>query len=367
MSPNKSEIKSGAESELKIGFEPLADSDFDSIFGEIEDHLAKEDFKEAHTQLVDMAEMMAGKIKSKTKEPVSDLEKTEAMGSFRGLLRAISVDALDNIEAISEAETAEELVSVENKIKKPRFSDRLEKLLKSGHLEVEKKLGAGGMGEVYAAEHEYLGPRAVKILQMKDSLGRDISVSPTVLEKLRQEMKILAKLDHPNIVKIFDANINEAGAYIALEKVDGIDLREYIKPVITGTFPVDKALEMFEGIAKAVQYIKEQNFVHRDIKPANILLPEDPETKTIEFQKAKLADFGLSEVKKDIPDLEPKGYKEGTPLYSSPEQFLGKDLDTKSDVYSLGATMYEVLTGKKPIEAKTIPEMTTRVRFEKPK
>jgi len=194
-----------------------------------------------------------------------------------------------------------------------------------------EEIGRGGMGIVYKATDNILErPVAFKVLPAT------LKEHPQALKNFFREAKSAAKLNHPNIVTVYDAG--EAGGtyYIAMELVDGETIKEILNR--EGKLPLRAMLMISGQICKALDYAHQRKIVHRDIKNSNVMWTPD--------KQVKLMDFGLAKVIEEV-----KGYQtiaSGTPYYMSPEQALGRNIDHRTDLYSLGVTMFEMVTGKLP-------------------
>jgi serine/threonine protein kinase len=205
-----------------------------------------------------------------------------------------------------------------------------------GNYKILEKLGAGGMGIVYKALDKNLEQmRALKVLN--PFYVDDNSFN----KRFRVEAKNLAKLDHPNIVRIFALDIHEAlGPFIVMEYVDGKTLKDWIEK--SGRIEYPQAIKIFKQVLSAIQYAHDQGIIHRDIKPSNIMLDRD--------RKVKITDFGLAKNLLDPTKTMTLGTA-GTLYYMSPEQVLGMgEEDWRSDIYALGITFYEILAGRTPFE-----------------
>jgi serine/threonine protein kinase/tetratricopeptide (TPR) repeat protein len=201
------------------------------------------------------------------------------------------------------------------------------------HYKILEKLGEGGMGVVYKAEDTKLGrPVALKFLPA--SLADD----PQTRERFAREARAAAALNHPNICTIHEVDEQEGRAFIVMELVQGIDLRTKIR---SGPLELGDALDIAVQIAEGVARAHEAAIVHRDIKPANVMVTPDG--------RVKIMDFGLARLG-GCADLTTTGTTVGTAAYMSPEQVRGHDVDHRSDIWSLGAVLYEMLTGKKPFQ-----------------
>ena len=210
-------------------------------------------------------------------------------------------------------------------------------------LRIERVIGSGGMGAVYrAVQVELDRPVAVKILP------QHLSGDPRFVERFRREAKALAKLDHPNIVRVFDSGIVDGMCYITMELVEGTNLREAMQ---ADAIDPEAVLRIIPAICDGLAYAHDVGIVHRDIKPENILLAEGG--------KIRIADFGLAKLTDSDPaydaSLTHTGTRLGTPRYMAPEQYDGGKVDRRADIYSLGVVLYEMLTGEVPMGSFAMP------------
>jgi len=217
-----------------------------------------------------------------------------------------------------------------------------------GKYKLIRKLGEGGMGVVYLAQQQHPIKREVAIKVIK--LGMD---TKRVIVRFEAERQALALLDHPNIAHVYDAGTTEAGRpYFAMEFVEGMPITDYCDQ---HKLTIKERLSLFKQVCQAVQHAHQKGIIHRDIKPSNILVSgRDGEAipKIIDFGVAKAVDEPLTELTLKTED----SHLLGTPEYMSPEQadMVGKDIDTRSDVYSLGVLLYVLLTGVLPFDSRTL-------------
>jgi eukaryotic-like serine/threonine-protein kinase len=218
---------------------------------------------------------------------------------------------------------------------------------------VEKVLGGGGMGEVYLATQVSLN-RSVAIKVLKS----DFASNPTYLGRLKTEATAVAKLNHANIVHVYTLGCVDDVNFIAMEYVQGTNLKEYI--VKKGALDLSLAYSIMRQTGQAIAAAGEVGLIHRDVKPENILLTKKG--------KVKVADFGLCRDQEGQGlHLTQSGVTMGTPLYMSPEQAQGHDVDHRSDLYSLGVTFYHMLTGMPPFQAETALALALKQVREAPR
>jgi tRNA A-37 threonylcarbamoyl transferase component Bud32 len=212
---------------------------------------------------------------------------------------------------------------------------------KLGDFQLLHRLGQGGMGQVYLAEQVSLKRKvALKILRP------DLAANPTSLERFKAEALAVARATHANIVQVYAINEAEGLHYMALEYVEGRNLREFLEK--KGPPEVLVSLSIMRQVAAALQRASELGIIHRDIKPENILLTRKGEVK--------VADFGLSRIFAEDGQplhLTQSGVTMGTPLYMSPEQVEGKPVDFRTDIYSFGVTSYHLLSGQPPFRGQS--------------
>src|SRR6266511_110883 len=222
-------------------------------------------------------------------------------------------------------------------------SDTLLNTLFDGRYRIVRKLGTGGMANVYLAEDEVLGRRvAIKILNDRHA-GDDQFV-----ERFRREAKNAASLSHPNIVSIYDRGEAEGTYYIAMEYLDGRSLEELI--VARGPAPVHVAVDYARPILAAIRFAPRHGIVHRDIKPHNVLVDGEGRLKVTDFGIARAGASQMTEAGSII----------GTAQYLSPEQAKDAPVDQTSDLYSVGVVLYELLTGVVPFSGDTPVEIAMK-------
>ena len=210
--------------------------------------------------------------------------------------------------------------------------------LLGGRYKLGEMIGTGGMADVYVAEDTRLA-RQVAVKVLRSDLARD----PSFVARFRKEALAAAALNHPGIVAVYDSG-EEPAPYIVMELISGHTLRELIHK--GERVPLSRALEIGEGILAALEYSHQSGIVHRDIKPANIMITDNGDVKVMDFGIARaLADLGAT--------LTSTWNVVGTAQYLSPEQALGEVADLRSDIYSTGCLLYEVLTGKPPFTGET--------------
>jgi eukaryotic-like serine/threonine-protein kinase len=231
---------------------------------------------------------------------------------------------------------------------------------KLGPYEIQSLLGSGGMGEVWRALDTRLG-RDVAIKVLPATLANDADR----LRRFEQEARTIATLSHPNILGIHDIGTHEGSPFLVSEFLDGQTLREKIE---TGPLPTRRAIEYALGIAEGLAAAHDKGIVHRDLKPENIFITRDGRVKVLDFGLAKLVsqdDIHASATTLTSPATLP-GMVMGTVGYMSPEQVRGEPIDARSDIFSFGAVLYEMLTGKRAFKRDTSAETMTAILREEP-
>jgi serine/threonine-protein kinase len=218
-----------------------------------------------------------------------------------------------------------------------------------GRYQVEKELGKGAMGVVYLGRDPKINRVvAIKTMALKDEFEAD--ELKDVKERFFREAETAGRLNHPNIVTIYDAGEEHDLAYIAMEFLHGHDLARYVKP--DALLPVPKVVQIVFKAAVALNYAHQHNVVHRDIKPANIMY--EPESGAL-----KITDFGIARITDSSKTK--TGTVLGTPTYMSPEQVAGKKVDGRSDLYSLGVMFYQMLSGVAPFRADSMASLMYKI------
>src|SRR6266576_3444563 len=236
-----------------------------------------------------------------------------------------------------------------------------------GHYKLLQQIGEGVCGVVYMAEQEAPVRRRVALKIIKPGMDTN-----NVMARFEAERQALALMDHPNIAQVFDAGATESGrSYFVMELVRGVKISDYCDQ---NALKTSARLEMFLDVCDAVQHAHQKGIIHRDLKPSNVLVTTLPSGKPL----AKVIDFGIAKATTDQRLTDKTLFTAfelliGTPAYMSPEQaaLSSVDVDTRSDIYSLGVLLYELLTGKPPFDAEDLlkvglDEMRRIIREDEP-
>ena len=223
--------------------------------------------------------------------------------------------------------------------------------IKFGRYEVVGEIGRGSMGVVYKARDPVIG-RLVAVKSIPETFGLATGKREEFVKRLRQEAMTAGRLSHPNIVIIYDVGEVESGPFIAMEHLDGVTLRD----VITAQKRVSllQLQEIVSQVGEGLDYAHSKAIVHRDIKPANIMIVAD--------NRVKIMDLGIARL--PMSELTREGKLVGSPSYMSPEQLSGETIDGRSDLFSLGVCIYQLMTFKKPFPGDSINEICYKIVHE---
>lgn len=208
-------------------------------------------------------------------------------------------------------------------------------------------LGRGGMGEVYKAEDLKL-TQTVALKFLPEHFAEDAAAH----ERFISEVRTARQVSHPNVCRVFDIGEVDGAQFLSMEFIDGDDLSSLLRRI--GRLPPDKALEIARQLCAGLHAVHQAGILHRDFKPANVMIDGRG--------KARLTDFGLAGLESELKE----GAIAGTPAYMSPEQIAGRELTTKSDIYSLGLVLYEVFTGKRAFTGDTVGELLSKHKTSAP-
>ena len=204
-----------------------------------------------------------------------------------------------------------------------------------GNYRIVEEIGSGGMGVVYKAVDMHLD----RVVAIK-ALNPEFSGNPALLERFRAEARAQAQLNHPNLATLYAFLVQDDIAYMVMEFIDGETFHAMVAN--RGAIPAEEAVPLFRQALAGIGHAHSHGIIHRDIKPSNIMVNRDGVVKVMDFGLAKVGgDHGMTRT----------GVRLGTAYYMSPEQILVKPVDIRSDIYSLGATLYEMLTGQAPFRA----------------
>jgi serine/threonine protein kinase len=232
---------------------------------------------------------------------------------------------------------------------------------KLGPYEIQSLIGAGGMGEVYRAHDSRLDRTvAIKVLPPSYSADRDR------LQRFAQEARAAAALNHPNILSIFDIGDNHGSPYVVSELLEGETLREALK---RGRISIRKATDYALQVARGLAAAHDKGIIHRDLKPENLFITNDGRIKILDFGLAKLIRAESGRESGDAPTIQAAtepGVVMGTVGYMSPEQVRGKEADARSDIFSFGAILYEMISGKRAFQGETAADTMSAILKEEP-
>jgi serine/threonine-protein kinase len=217
-----------------------------------------------------------------------------------------------------------------------------------GRYRVVAKLGRGSMGTVYRAVASDGNEVAIKVM------APELSDDPDLLERFRREAMTAAAIDHPNITRVYDFGQEGRQLFMAMELLDGADLKAVIEQQAVVAIPVK--LTLMEQVARGMAAVHARGFVHRDIKPANIHLKSNGQIKIMDFGLVRLGDSSMTAT----------GMAMGSPAYMAPEQLRGEKADARSDVFSMGAVFYELLAGQRAFPGKGVAQILMNVISTEP-
>ena len=225
-----------------------------------------------------------------------------------------------------------------------------------GRYRIQRLLGSGAMGDVYLAEdpqiERQLALKTVRVAEAKQDELEDRK------RRLLREAKAAGKLIHPHVVTLFDAGEAEGVLYLAFEFVGGSDLARRLDEAAVAPLTLGEVLRIARQAAEALDFAHRQGIVHRDIKPSNILLDE--------HGRVKVADFGIAKVVGQSTELTMTGSVVGSPHYLSPEQVRGEELDGRSDIFSLGIVLYELLGHQRPFQGESLTTLVYQILHQEP-
>src|SRR5512132_792506 len=235
-----------------------------------------------------------------------------------------------------------------------------------GPYEVLSVLGTGGMAEVYRARDTRLG-REIALKVVNEALAGN----PELVRRFEQEARLAGSLNHPNLVAVYDVGLHEGAPYFITELLRGESLRHRLS---RGRVPLDSALDWGAQLAQGLAAAHARGIVHRDVKPENVFLTSDGHVKLLDFGIAKLAEGMRAEGPHGILDetVTPTGGETqtgqilGTPAYMSPEQVRGEKVDARTDIFSLGAVLYELVSGQRPFPGGSLVESGHAILHDDP-
>lgn len=232
-----------------------------------------------------------------------------------------------------------------------------------GRYRVVRQIGLGAMGEVYLALDELIH-RKVAVKCMRVDRCKDEQKRQRALESFLHEARIAGNLDHSHIAAVYDIGVQDNAPYIVMEYIEGGNIKELIRG--KAPFPIEEKLSLIAMVARALHFAHKRGILHRDIKPANIMILK-------QSRLPKITDFGIARVLDTASfgniegNIDEEGLIPGTPLYMSPEQIRGEELDTRSDIFSLGVLAYEWLSGERPFAGQDLNGRLQSVLTDTPK
>ena len=232
-----------------------------------------------------------------------------------------------------------------------------------GRYRIVRQIGLGAMGEVYLAQDELIH-RKVAIKRMRVDHYENEQKRQKAIDCLLHEARIVGNLNHSHITAVYDIGVQDGAPYIVMEYVEGENITELIRD--KAPFSIQEKLSLIAMVARALHFAHKRGILHRDIKPANIMI-------VTQSRLPKITDFGIARVMDASSfdsiesSIDEEGFIPGTPLYMSPEQIRGEELDTRSDIFSLGVLAYEWLSGEKPFEGKDLNTRLNAILTADPK
>jgi serine/threonine protein kinase/Tfp pilus assembly protein PilF len=221
----------------------------------------------------------------------------------------------------------------------------------AGRYQIIEEIGKGGMGKIYKAHDTEIKEKvALKLIKP------EISADKKTIERFQNELKFARKIGHRNVCRMYDLNKEEGSYYITMEYVSGEDLKSFIRRV--GQLPSGKAISIAKQICDGLMEAHRLEVIHRDLKPSNVMIDKEG--------NARIMDFGIAR-SLEAKGITGPGVMIGTPEYMSPEQVEGKEIDQRTDIYSLGVILYEMVTGRVPFEGDTALTIAVKQKTEEPK
>src|SRR5208282_2658685 len=214
--------------------------------------------------------------------------------------------------------------------------------LLGGRYRIIGLLGRGGMGEVYRATDLTLGQSVALKFLPEEAAGNN-----RLLERFAGEVRVARQVSHPNVCRVYDLGEVDGAPFISMEYVDGEDLASLLPRI--GRLPADKAIETARKICAGLAAAHDRGIIHRDLKPQNIMMNKRGDVV--------IMDFGLAAIADQLSGAEARN---GTPAYMAPEQLKGAEVTARSDIYALGLVLYELFTGKRPYDGKTVPQLLSQ-------